>query len=131
MPDYIVRFSLKVSAEDPGVAVDGLVDLFTEKGLRDWVYRVDNPDAAPDEDALIGFFDGYGDPMDVAALLAEHELDDSDHGTIVVELPSPAPDAEDVELHELAESLNQANEEPVPSIEEQALAGVPEYSDPE
>jgi hypothetical protein len=105
--DYLVRFSLTVPAGSPGDAVDSVIDLFTEKGLRDWVYRVDDPTAAPNTDSLIGFFDGYGEPVDMEALLAA--------GDATPAIPDVADDADaevsDTELIDLAESLNQSNEE--------------------
>lgn len=131
MTDYLVRFSLTVPADNASDAVDSVIDLFVEKGLRDWVYRVDDPTAAPGTDSLIGFFDGYGDPVDVEALLAEGESQapatPEQVDAVTSELPV-ADETSDAELEALAESLNQDHEEPTPSIEDQALASVREHS---
>jgi hypothetical protein len=133
--EYLVRFSLRVSADNPGDAVDGVVDLFVEKGLRDWVYRVDNPSLEGPE-AVVGYFDGYGVPVDVAELLAQSEqIDPIPVGGIVAAASDDGPrvtddpDDDDVELLAEAESLNQANDKPVPSNAELMDESIREYSE--
>lgn len=104
--EYLVRFSLRVKADNPGDAVDGVVDLFVEKGLRDWVYRVDDP-AATGADSLIGFYDGYGDPVDVDQLLADIE---EEPVAIPVSSVEPVPAESDDELLAEAQALLNATE---------------------
>jgi hypothetical protein len=106
--EYVVRFSLRVTADGPGDAVDGVVDLFVEKGLRDWVYRVDDPSETNSEKALVGFFDGYGDPVDVDELLSQVG-EPAPIPVQTAELPDPpAISDDDADLLAEAESLNQS-----------------------
>lgn len=77
---YVVQLAIVLRAGEPGDAVAGLVDLFTEHGLRNWTYRVHevDPDDTDRVGNLVGYFDGWG----------ESKLDPTNRPRISVDLPT-------------------------------------------
>lgn len=76
---YRVLIAMFLKAPSAADAVAGMVDLFTEKGLRNWTYRADLVQADQVFE-LAGFYDGFGEQKPSA---------ETDAGpTVTVELPT-------------------------------------------
>lgn len=60
MSDHLVDLSMHLRADTPEDAVAGFVDLLTEKGLRNWRFRVVDPETK----TVVGLYDGWGNPKD-------------------------------------------------------------------
>lgn len=61
---YVVRLVMEVLAENPADATQEFVDKLVERGLRDWVYRVENSI----DGEILGYFDGFGMPVDLSKM---------------------------------------------------------------
>lgn len=116
MPEYSVRLVLRVAAESPDKAAPTFITHLVENGMTDWVYQVCDPD---DDMKVIGYFDGFGLPVEVDAL-AKPEAP---------AVPAPAEQTPvqtetDGELLSLAQELNEedrpteAPTEPLPQPQE-------------
>lgn len=94
---YIVRLVMRVDAKpgQPDDAVASFVEMMTSNGLRDWVYRVETLDGE-----ILGYYDGYGDPVDLATAPDAQATDQPDQTAVETQPES------DSELVALAESLN-------------------------
>lgn len=110
---FYVRIAFTMDADDPGDAAAGVVDLFTEKGLRDWIYQVDDTD-----NKKIGYFNGWGEPVDtdlVDAAAATLRNDPAPENSALEDAPlEPSTldddtndDVDDDDLERFADSLNQ------------------------
>lgn len=60
---HIVRLVVKVDADDASDAVLEFVDVLIASGLRNWAYRVESLSGEVE-----GYFDGYGNPVDIDSL---------------------------------------------------------------
>lgn len=98
---YLVRLAITVEADGPEDAVIDFVEALTSQGTRKWAYRVEDPE---DPDVIYGYYDGYGEEIDIDAALAESE------GGKVVDLPLPEDEtgSSDAELFALARDLKAA-----------------------
>lgn len=86
MSKYLVRFASSAETDSPGEAVDLICREFSDKGVRAWVYRVDDPDTLQ----TIGYYDGWGNEVNLDAL-----TEVADALTEVVEAVSPSPTTQD------------------------------------
>lgn len=127
---YHVRLAFNMDAETPSDAVQDVVDLITEGGLRNLVYVVDNTEAGE----RVGYFNGWGETLDTEAVEAraaqararngaqiapsvgdESYTEGDEDGTSGQDRDSYTDDqdrdsytvSDDTELEQLAESLNQ------------------------
>ena len=119
MTDYFVRLAATMEGEDAADAVLALIDRITEKGMRDWLYRVD--DKATGE--MVGYFNGWGEQVDTDVvhqateairLAADAETAQLGQEASEDEATEDEPDTTDSDttdsddqLVEYAESLNQ------------------------
>jgi hypothetical protein len=55
-PKFVVRLGMSSNSPDASSAVRSLVDSLTDRGLRHWIYRVEEYETG----TIVGFFDGYG-----------------------------------------------------------------------
>lgn len=101
--EYLVRFSVKVTSDSPANAVDLVIDGFVEQGLRNWIWRVDDPAAPDGTDSIIGFYDGYGELVDIDKVLAEDSEDSNE------DEPKTTDAEDDSELLDLAKDLNSSD----------------------
>lgn len=101
---YIVRLVMKVDAPkgEPDTAVGNFVDLLVANGLREWVFRVEDINTGD----VLGYFDGYGDPVDVTAKPAEEPAEEPVNASETGETADGAPESDEA-LEALAESLNE------------------------
>jgi hypothetical protein len=98
-----------MEGEDAGDAVQALVDAFTEKGLRDWLYRVDDPKTG----RMIGYFNGWGERVDTTlveqaaeAIRNSKNNEVSDVSEAALPEPEPVEETDDSDLEQYAEELN-------------------------
>lgn len=96
MTEFIVRLVMKVDAEVPEAAATEFVDMLTANGLREWVYRVESID----DGEILGYFDGFGQPVDITAPSTPS----------VEDVPLESTSESDEGLIALAESLNDKQE---------------------
>lgn len=104
---YMVRLVMRVDGtpDEPESAVINFIEMMVQNGLRDWVYRVED-----DDSKVLGYFDGYGDAVEMApgqpTTVGE---------TVANWTPAEAdePVSDDESLMALAESLN--NEDSTPA----------------
>lgn len=64
--DFYVKLAFTMNAEEPGDAAAGVVDIFTDKGVRNLIYRVDDAETRE----FVGYFNGWGEPIDTATVEA-------------------------------------------------------------
>ena len=97
---YIVRLVMKVDAPrgEPDTAVANFVDLLVANGLREWVFRVEDIDNG----TVLGYFDGYGDPVDITQQQAPAPAEEAPE-----QAAEPEAAESDEALEALAESLNE------------------------
>lgn len=115
--DYHIRLAFRVSSESPGDAVQDMIDILVERGLRDHVYVVDDIRT----ERRVGFFNGYGEQIDDETVRAaadavrqadEAELTPEPDTVEANESDSPDPEhpanatPDDDELEQLADMLN-------------------------
>jgi hypothetical protein len=92
MPDTkIVQLAIKVAGDTGELAVSNFIDILVEKGLREWLYRVEDPETGE----LLGLYNGYGDAADIPSVVEQE-------GAPVL--------STDDELLRLAEELNETDE---------------------
>lgn len=96
---YIVRLVMKVDAPkgEPDSAVAAFVDNLTANGLREWVFRVEDIDTGD----VLGYYDGYGDPVDLSQAPAAPDA------PAEAAAPAESEAQSDEALEALAESLNE------------------------
>src|SRR4051812_21164211 len=117
MPDYSVRLVLRVSADSPDRAAPTFIAHMIENGFTDWVYQICDPD---DDMKVIGYFDGFGLPVDVDKLHAA-SADEPEPAPPAVQTPVQTEET-DAELLTLAQDLNDADappaeQQPTPATE--------------
>lgn len=122
MTEYAVRITWpNMNAENAEEAVLDAVELMVAKGMREWIYRVDDSETARanggvNNDSLVGYFDGWGDPVDHEAIIAQAEAEEAAAAAAGEAAPPGEPeqainDESDAGLLELAASLNEGDTE--------------------
>lgn len=94
---YMVRLSMVVDGTDPGDAAMAFVDRLVDRGMRDWVYTVHEN---TEQQEPLGYFDGYGLPLDISQLAniaaVSDEADEPTESEVTTTEDTPA--VQDVEL---------------------------------
>lgn len=103
MPNYSVRLVLRVAAESPDKAPPTFITHLVEDGMTDWVYQVCDPD---DDMKVIGYFDGYGIPVNVDKL----GTPETPSKLTPEQTPVQTEGEDDTELLSLAQELNDQDE---------------------
>lgn len=73
-PQFIVRLVMRVEAINIRDAVPAFLDTLIDKGMRHWVYRVEDPET----NEVLGYFDGHGTPVELEALLEVGTTEDAE-----------------------------------------------------
>lgn len=113
MPEFSVRLVIRVAADEPEKAVPTFITHLVENGMTDWVYQVGNPDTGE----VIGYFDGFGLPVNVDDLPSGRDQQETPEPQEQAQEQTPVQTTNDQELLALAERLNDEPAEPTPPQE--------------